>query len=180
VRLFVAVVPPEKVLARLEEAVAPLRDGELRWTEAAGRHLTLAFLGEVGEELLPELGERFARAARRHPPMTLALGGGGRFGDRALWVGVRGETRALARLAQSVRAGAGRAGIPADTKRFRAHLTLARTRPRAGTDLRPYADALAGFESGPWLADEMVLMSSRLGDGPARYRAVGSWPLGRG
>jgi 2'-5' RNA ligase len=181
VRLFVAVVPPAEALARLAEVVAPLRDGGMRWAEPSGWHVTLAFLGEVTEGQLPQLAARFGRAAARHEPLRLALAGAGRFGDRALWAGLRGDTLALARLAQSVQAGARRAGIAVDEgPRFRAHLTLARTRPRARTDLRGYVDALAGFEGEPWLAAEIVLMSSRLGDGPAEYRAVESWPLGRG
>jgi len=90
VRAFVAVVPPAEALAELDAVVAPLCAArpELRWTPASQWHLTLAFLGEIDEDLLPDLGERLARAARRHPPMPLALGGGGRFGDRVLWTRV--------------------------------------------------------------------------------------------
>jgi 2'-5' RNA ligase len=91
VRAFVALVPPDDVLGELADAVAPVRAAhpDLRWTPAAQWHLTLAFLGEVDEGVLPELVERLARAARRHPPVSLALAGGGRFGDRVLWTRVR-------------------------------------------------------------------------------------------
>ena len=90
-RAFVALTPPAAALAELEAAVAPLRAAHpgLRWTPAMHRHLTLAFLGEIDERVLPELTERLARAARRHGPLRLALGGGGRFGDRVLWTRVR-------------------------------------------------------------------------------------------
>ena len=90
-RAFVALTPPAAALAELEAAVAPLRAAhpDLRWTPATQWHLTLAFLGEVDERVLPELTERLARAARRHGPLRLALGGGGRFGDRVLWTRVR-------------------------------------------------------------------------------------------
>jgi 2'-5' RNA ligase len=90
VRAFVALVPPAGALAELETAVAPVRAAHpgLRWTPPAQWHLTLAFLGEIDEGVLPELAERLARAARRHPPTPLALAGGGRFGDRVLWTRV--------------------------------------------------------------------------------------------
>ena len=90
-RAFVALTPPAAALAELEAAVAPLRAAhpDLRWTPATQWHLTLAFLGEIDERMLPELTERLARAARRHDPLRLALGGGGRFGDRVLWTRVR-------------------------------------------------------------------------------------------
>ena len=90
-RAFVALIPPADVVGELADAVAPVRTAhpDLRWTPSAQWHLTLAFLGEVDEGVLPDLTARLARAARRHPPATLALAGGGRFGDRVLWTRVR-------------------------------------------------------------------------------------------
>lgn len=195
-RLFVAVLPPAGVAAELNAALAPLHalpgaDG-LRWSDPAGWHLTLAFLGRVGEGLRPELDERLERAARRHPPLSLALADGGRFGDRALWAGVGdgdGGRKALCRLAGSAAAAARRTGIPVDERPFRAHLTVARSRTAhrreggaAAVGLRPFAEALAGFESSAWTADRLRLMSSTPGPvgRPPRYATVRSWPLGRG
>jgi 2'-5' RNA ligase len=181
-RAFVAVTPAEPVLAELAEAVAPLQAAHpgLRWTPPAQWHLTLAFLGEVDEGVLPELTERLARAARRHPPVPLSLGAGGRFGDRVLWIRVGGSVDALRRLAASVAAAARRGGIAVDDRPYRPHLTLARTRP--GTDLRPAVEALRGFEGSPWTADALHLVRSRLGAGPggtAVHEVVETWSLGR-
>jgi 2'-5' RNA ligase len=203
VRAFVALVPPAGALAELETAVAPVRAAHpgLRWTPPAQWHLTLAFLGEVDEGVLPELTERLARAARRHPPTPLALAGGGRFGDRVLWTRVHaaaapgrgsavpadrvphpGGPRGIdgvRRLAASVTAAARRSGIPVDDRPYRPHLTLARTRD--GADLRPAVAALGGFTGSPWTADAVHLVRSRLGAGPggtAAHAVVAAWPLG--
>ena len=148
-RAFVALIPPTAVLAELAAALAPVQAArpDLRWTPDAQWHLTLAFLGEIDEGVLPDLTTRLARAARRHPPPELALSGAGRFGDRVLWTRVRGELRALA---ASVGAAARRCGIAVDDRPYRAHLTLARARP--GTDLRPAVDALRDFAGTPWTA----------------------------
>lgn len=80
-RLFVAIVPPSAALAELAAAVAPLRAArpELRWTGPADWHLTLAFLGEVADRVLPDLSVRLERAARRHPVTELAVHGAGAF-----------------------------------------------------------------------------------------------------
>ena len=50
-RLFVAITPPPAVLDELETRVAVLRPEwpALRWTGQPAWHVTLAFLGEVGE-----------------------------------------------------------------------------------------------------------------------------------
>ena len=141
-RAFVALVPPAAVLDELAAAVAPVRAArpDLRWTPPAQWHLTLAFLGEIDgdaldEGVLPNLTERLARAARRHPPLELALGGSGRFGDRVLWTRVDPANGPRA-LAASVGAAARRCGIPVDDRPHRPHLTLARGRP-ARTCARP-------------------------------------------
>jgi 2'-5' RNA ligase len=68
-RLFAAVLPPVEVVRELAAEVAELRrlpgaDG-MRWTERAGWHFTLAFYGEVDDELVPELTARLGRAASR-------------------------------------------------------------------------------------------------------------------
>jgi 2'-5' RNA ligase len=181
-RAFVALIPPAGALAELEAAVAPLRAAhhDLRWTPAAQWHLTLAFLGEIDEAVLPALTERLSRAARRHPPHSLALTGGGRFGDRVLWTRVHGETDGVRRLTASVAAAARRCRIAVDDRPFRPHLTLARGRD--GADLRPAVAALGGFAGSAWTADAVHLVRSRLGVGPggtAAHDVVETWLLGR-
>ena len=115
-RLFTALLLPPPALAELAAEVGRLRElpgaDRLRWIRPEGWHLTLAFLGEVDDALLPELRERLARAARRHPALRLRLAGGGRFGDRVLWTGVAGDREELRRLAASVSAGGRRTGGP--------------------------------------------------------------------
>ncbi|MEU2874573.1 RNA 2',3'-cyclic phosphodiesterase [Streptomyces olivoreticuli] len=185
-RLFAAVNPPPEIVAELAAAVAPLHSlpgaEHLRWTEPRTWHFTLAFLGEVDEALLPELTERLARAAHRHPPHELRFAGGGRFGDRILWVGADGERTVLRDLARSTAAGARRAGVAVDsTHDFRAHLTLARA--TGPVHLRPYAEGLADFAGTPWTVARLELVRSVLpasgirGERP-RYETVAGWGLG--
>ncbi|MBY8882469.1 RNA 2',3'-cyclic phosphodiesterase [Actinacidiphila acidipaludis] len=187
-RLFAALVPPPAAAGELAAALGPVRRlpgaEALRWTAPEGWHFTLAFLAEVPDEVRPELDERLARAAYRHGPYELRLVGGGRFGDRTLWMGAEGDLRGLSHLADSVRAGARRAGAPpAEEHGFRAHLTLARTPRGHSTRLLPFAEALAGFQGTPWTADELRLVASVLprsgvpGEQP-RYEVVGRYPLG--
>ncbi|MFJ5828962.1 RNA 2',3'-cyclic phosphodiesterase [Streptomyces sp. NPDC093089] len=185
-RLFAAVLPPPERLAELGHVVdrlhrLPGADG-LRWTTRPGWHLTLAFMGEVDEELLPELRERLARAAHRTPPFALRLHGGGHFGRRALWTGVAGGLDELRLLAERADAAARRAGVAMEEhRRYQAHLTLARARTDE-VDLRPFQDELGAFEGGRWEVAELALVRSNLpvsgvpGEQP-RYEKVGGWPL---
>jgi len=188
-RLFAALLPPERVLAELGAVVDELRQlpdaDTLRWTGRPGWHFTLAFYGEVDADVVPELSARLERAARRTEPFGLAVRGGGQFGQgRALWAGAEGDLAALRLLADRCEAAARKAGVEmGDHRRYRPHLTLARSRDAA--DVRPYLDRLDDFAGRAWTADELVLVRSDLprsgvpGEQP-RYEVVARWGLGAG
>jgi RNA 2',3'-cyclic 3'-phosphodiesterase len=177
-RLFAALVPPPEVLADLAAAVARTRavHPALRWTEDEAWHVTLAFYGQVAEDRVPELCERLARAAHRHPRLGLSVGGAGRFGQRVRWMGLAGDIAGLARLADSARSAGRRVGVPTDGGPYRAHLTLARA-GRTPTDLRPLVEVLRDHAGPGWVAGEVALVHSRP-DGRPRYATLDTWPLG--
>ncbi|WP_435188413.1 RNA 2',3'-cyclic phosphodiesterase [Streptomyces sp. bgisy126] len=184
-RLFAAVLPPPERLDELGRVVDRLRElpgaGGVRWTSSGGWHLTLAFMGEVDEALVPELRVRLGRTASRTPGFSLRLHGGGHFGRRALWAGVAGDLDVLRLLAERSDAAARRAGVGmGEHRRYRGHLTVGRG---VGVDVGPFVEVLGGFEGGRWEVGELVLVRSLLpvsgvrGERP-RYEAVGRWPLG--
>ncbi len=187
-RLFVAIWPSAEAIAELQAAAAGVRArsegpeaATVRWTAPTQWHLTLAFLGEVGEDRLPDLQQRLARAAGRRPAPTLAFAGASRFGDRVLFAKVIGDGGELRHLAGSITAAVRRSGLPVDERPYRAHLTLARGRP--GSDLRPLVAALAEFRGRWWTSRHLHLVRSRLGVGPDRasaYETLQSWPLAGG
>ncbi|PCG82406.1 RNA 2',3'-cyclic phosphodiesterase [Streptomyces sp. WZ.A104] len=187
-RLFAAVLPPAEAVAELRTALAPLHalpgSQGLRWTRPADWHFTLAFYGEVPEDVLPELSVRLERAAHRTETLPLRIHGAGHFGGRALWAGAAGGLDMLRLLAERADAAARRAGLPMEEhRRYSPHLTLARSR-RAEVDLRPFTAALAGFEGRRWEVEELTLVRSNLpdsgvpGERPG-YEEVRAWPLGR-
>ncbi|MFF5183804.1 RNA 2',3'-cyclic phosphodiesterase [Streptomyces sp. NPDC000345] len=186
-RLFAAVLPPDDAADELAAHVARLRglpgaDG-LRWTGRPGWHFTLAFYGEADDGVVPDLSARLERAAHRSAPFELSLRGGGQFGHgRALWAGAGGDLRALGLLAGRAEAAARKAGLDlGEHRRYKAHLTLARSRD--AVDARPYVEALHAFEGRTWTVRELVLVRSNLprsgvpGEQP-RYEPVGRWALG--
>ena len=181
-RLFVAIALPGGAAAELEQVVAPLRAPwpGLRWTGRDAWHLTLAFLGEVDEALVPGLSTRLQRAAGRHSRPALALAGAGAFPvaarARVLWTGVRGDEHGLAALARSVAGAARKSGmaLAEERRRYQPHLTLARC--RLPVDVQPLVERLDTFTGTPWVAAEIYLIRSRLSAQP-RYETLGSWPL---
>ncbi|MFF2215537.1 RNA 2',3'-cyclic phosphodiesterase [Streptomyces antibioticus] len=186
-RLFAAVLPPDDVVRELAVEVGELRRlpgaEALRWTGRPGWHFTLAFYGEVDDGLVGELSARLGRVARRSEPFALGVRGGGQFGHgRALWAGAAGDVPALRLLADRAEAAGRKTGLDlGGHRRYKAHLTLARSRD--AVDVTPYVEALDTFAGRTWTVDELTLVRSRLprsgvpGEQP-RYDPVGRWPLG--
>ena len=131
-RLFAAVWPTAEVRAAVSATVQRMRehpDAEAwRWVRPEHWHITVAFYGRVTAEQMPDLSARLARVAERRAPFDLKLGRPGRFGARVLWLGLDGDSEALRRLADGAAAAGRRAGVAMEERRFRAHLTLARSR----------------------------------------------------
>lgn len=178
-RLFVAIALPELVKDQLEL----LRRGipRARWTRERQYHLTLRFLGEVegpAVQLVHEL-LRGVRAA----PFELRLVGTGHFPPRGqprvLWAGVPPEPH-LDELQRRVEKAVRRAGLPADDRRFAAHVSLARLDgaplPRVVDFLRDHA----GFASEPFPVDRFHLYSSVLGREGSLHTLLESFPLQAG
>jgi 2'-5' RNA ligase len=82
-RLFVAIIPPPEVAAELSRRLRPLRSSPqaatppgLRWTSPDSWHVTLAFLGEVPEPVLPSSAPAWSallRPAADARPLVAAL-----------------------------------------------------------------------------------------------------------
>jgi 2'-5' RNA ligase len=179
-RGFVAVVPPDDVLDAAESVLdgVTLPAGARR-TDRSKLHLTVRFLGdqvrfERTEALLRDLDLRGGEAR---------LGGAGAFprarrGD-VLWIGLAEGAGLLADLHAAVDA-AHDPHRPADGRppRFHPHLTVVRC--RTPVDLRP---AVAAIGPGPigrtWPVEEVVLVHSNLGGGPAVYEERARIPLCR-
>ncbi|MGV8965492.1 MAG: RNA 2',3'-cyclic phosphodiesterase [Cellulomonas sp.] len=189
-RLFVAVVPPTPVLDHLELALASVRGPQLpddarsavRWAPPDDRHLTLAFFGEVSAGVSEALADGLEEVAGERAPLELRLRGAGVFDRRIFWIGCGGDVAGLAALsAACVDVGREVTGRDDHRVRSRAHLTVARvrgaSRGSSAADVSPLAHALAVYEGPSWRVDEIVLVSSRPGEGrgggPAYERVTG-------
>ena len=168
-RMFVAVLPPPELVAAISDQLDPLptRWPQLRWTDPAGWHLTLAFLARVDAAQYRRLVENMTETAARTARFSVSLAGAGAFPaapiGRNLWLGVYDPTDALTKLASSTRRAVERAGIRAPDERFTAHLTLARV--SQPTDLSGQVAIVEKWGFGPWPVNELALVESQLGQG---------------
>jgi 2'-5' RNA ligase len=180
----VAVLLPDALRARVDEAAAPLRARAqaVSWVHVDNFHVTLRFLGALDEPTLARVGEALAEAAAETAPFTLTLGGFGGFptprAPRVLWAGVLAGGDALAALHGRLERALARRGIPAEGRAFHGHVTVGRARdPRGATDL---ADTLGGaaVPLGEVAVEAVCLMRSDLHPAGARYSVLARAPLG--
>jgi RNA 2',3'-cyclic 3'-phosphodiesterase len=104
-------------------------------------HITLRFLGDVTDDLLPLVVEAARTVAVTSAPFRLTVGGLGAFptqsAPRVVWVGIEAGPGldALRALHAALERELGSRGFPLEERPFSPHITLGRTRPQAsGTD----------------------------------------------
>ncbi|MFN8544192.1 MAG: RNA 2',3'-cyclic phosphodiesterase [Candidatus Binatia bacterium] len=186
-RCFVAIDLPDELRAAVAQAQRALRreagPADVRWVDPGALHLTLAFLGAVGERQRAPIEAALRALAESHAPLALAAAGLGAFPSprraRVVWVGIAGGAGALARLAVDVEAALAQLGFPPESRPFQGHVTLGRVRrPDGLSRLAAAIEAGAGTSFGAWTAREIVLYQSRLGPTGAVYVPLAHVPLG--
>ena len=163
-RLFIAVRPPDDVIAELTHLHRKDQRG-VRFVPPENWHITLRFFGDASEEeVIDALDEMtFAPALARLGPAVDVLA------ERALVIPVRG----LDALAMSVIERTRRIGDP-PRKRFVGHLTVARVKPDV-----PMPRALGALVSAEFEVEEVELIGSRLDPKGARYDTLHTWAMGQ-
>lgn len=72
-RIFIAINLPDEVKNRLAKIPEQWPDLPVRWTKPEHLHITLAFVGYVTDEQVPEIAEVAREIAKKHQPFSLSL-----------------------------------------------------------------------------------------------------------
>ena len=169
-RLFFALWPDDE----LRRALAKETRG---WVRACGGrpmrleniHLTLAFLGNVSEEIARCVREAAAGVAG--DPFDLPFERYGFFPrPRVFWTGPRQTPEPLKRLVTDLYTALEPCGVAPERRPYKAHLTLARKAraPKGEWTMEPLA----------WRVNEFVLVESLPSPEGVRYEPIGRWALG--
>ena len=134
VRLFTAVCLSAEIEITLKDAreKASSKVDGVKWVTDSQWHLTLLFLGEREEGLVPRLGELFQEAASATAPFSMELGGIGAFPNlnhpKVLFVPATRGVEPFQKLSDVLRAKAESAGLDLEKKEIHPHVTLGRAR----------------------------------------------------
>lgn len=174
-RVFFALWPDLAAQAALHRAALTAgRQCGGRVMRRQNLHLTLAFVGDVAPQRLPELQALAAEVAA--PAFRLDLDRLGYWPhNHILWAGSGAASPALGELAGQLAARLRAAGWPTGLKAGQAfvpHVTLLRK-----VDAHPAA--LPAFSPLAWECESFALMRSCLSASGAVYENIGKWPLRR-
>lgn len=173
-RLFLGLELPRRQAASLVALAEPVRG--LQWQSLAQLHLTLRFLGEIGEPAAGQL--QLALQSLQQPAFDLQISGVGYFGSPArpsiFWAGVADPAplHCLRAAVDQLLA----QYCAADAQRFVPHVTLARCGSGAGA-LAELLTRHRQLQLPAWRVTELCLFASEAGTEGSRYAVVARYPL---
>lgn len=172
-RLFIAINLPEDIKNKLVEHQRKWADLPVRWTIKPNLHITLVFIGYVGDDEMYEICNMVKEASKRHEPFDInlekiILGPPDKF-PRMFWV--EGEkSEELAKLRDDLeRRKEGRA--------YRPHITLGRIKQGQWRTLSPQPEIDEKFNFSFPVETIEVMQSDLRRTGP-EYTVLESVPLG--
>jgi RNA 2',3'-cyclic 3'-phosphodiesterase len=181
-RLFVAIKLPEQIEIKLGEFQHHLKPfaRDAKWVNHLGIHLTIKFLGEVKEEMLPEIQNALEECSRQFGPIKIDVSGCGYFPNErrpnVFWVGVIADE--LKPLQQSMEEKFATLGFEKENREFNPHLTLARFRdPHGRLPLVHETNKTKNSKFGDFVASEFHLFQSVLKRSGAEYTILKTFPL---
>jgi 2'-5' RNA ligase len=182
-RLFIAVDSPPEVKRALEELIGRLREtrAEVRWEHASKLHLTVKFLGETPEALVPGIDSALGGIAAQVSPLAVryrAVGGfPGAKRPRVIWVGMEDQTGELIRLQRLLEDSMERLGVEREEREFHPHVTLGRVKGEKNLHvLRGMLESVT-FERGPVQIRELLLVKSDLQPSGSVYTILKTYPF---
>ena len=167
--------PPLEAAARnAQDALKGRSGGGFRWARPEQIHLTLNFLGDIPEGIIPQLCPAVATAVAGLPAFPLGTAEYGAFPDsahaRIVWLGIEDPTKGLPPLLTALDAALRPFALHWEERPFVAHLTLGRHRT-AGADLGPAFRSAGRPCATTHLLDAVALYRSTLApSGPVHVR----------
>jgi 2'-5' RNA ligase len=179
-------LPPEvkEEVAILQRRLKRFLQGDIRWVNPHGMHLTLKFFGGISGRQITVISEVVRGIAARAAPIDLQVSAVGAFPGvkrpRVIWLGIQGNVESLVRLQRDIDEKLLGCGFEAEERPFRPHLTLGRIKT-PGT--APKLDAIVAlgdeFPAACFTARELTLLKSELTPQGAVHTALASFPFGK-
>ena len=165
-RAFIAIeIEPSPELRGFSSAIHNT-EGQLKMVDLDNLHITLKFLGDTREDIIPEIKNIIANSVEGREPFVVKLAGAGAFPNlgkiSVIWAGMEG-TDELASIAGYIDEKMAALGFRREKRKFSPHITLARV--RGGRNKEKLVDVIEQYknaEFGTLAVDKIILKKSVL------------------
>jgi RNA 2',3'-cyclic 3'-phosphodiesterase len=182
-RVFIAVkVEPEIELLRMISTLkSVLATENIRWVDPVNIHITMAFLGDTGEEKIKILAGMLKDKCSDFHEFDFILSGAGVFKSysdpRVIWAGIKSPDKLYA-LENRIAEGLKSTGFVIEERRFKPHLTLGRAKSVRDTgNLKNILDKYSDIEFQKVVVKEVILYESNLTQTGPIYKPLGNYSL---
>ena len=183
-RCFIAIGIPAQLQRNIGECIEILKkhDADIKWVAPENLHLTLKFLGNTPEDLLPTIRESLAAVVTTYKPFYIKIYGTGAFPNRknprVIWTGLH-DADGMKNLQEGIERSMAFLGFKSEDREFNPHLTLGRVRSRRGMimlikDLETFEEKEFGIVP----VDRILLMRSELTPKGPEYTCLYDIPFG--
>ena len=132
-RLFIAITPvfSDRIIQEFYTIKSQFKNSKIKWVDFKNFHLTLKFLGNTDESLLPEISNKLTDISKKFSAFNIRFKGYGIFGNvkfpKILWAGIEKNYNLFA-LQQEIEFETEQIGFERDSKKYAPHLTLGRVK----------------------------------------------------
>ncbi len=184
-RCFIAVEIPDKIRAAIAASIDGLKKSgaDVKWVSAENIHITMQFLGETEESLIPVIKEGLDKILSSYAPFCITISNVGCFPDgkhpRIIWVGAE-DAQTLKNLHTDIANEMAKFGYRKEERDFTPHITIGRVKSQRnmGEMLKRLSEIKAArffdFE-----VSHVTLMKSDLKPSGATYYSLAEIPFGR-
>lgn len=184
-RCFIAIDITEQIRRDLGEIIDRLKkhDTDVKWVPSENIHLTLKFLGNTPEKLLPKIREELFNVVLYYKPFYITIYTTGVFPNRkyprVIWIGVK-DSEILRRLYVDIENAMVSLGFKKENKKYSPHLTIGRMRSQKGImNLIHVLDTFKDKDFGNINIKQIKLMKSELKPQGAIYSCLYEIPFGK-
>jgi 2'-5' RNA ligase len=189
VRAFLAIDLPQELKKELFNLSKVLNyEGlKLKWVEEENLHLTLRFFGNISENLVEKIYEKFKEVCKEIEPFELKIGLASYFPlkgtPRVIWIGIDSASNNLLKLDNLLKKAFKPLKLKEEREEFHPHVTLLRVKEKTDPvalkkffeELKKASEKLKGRS---FLVKELIIFKSELFPSGPKYTPLKIIPLG--
>ena len=184
-RCFIAIEIPETIKKSIADIIESLKKSgsDVKWVSDENIHITLQFLGETEEALIPDIKGALYKILAPYSPFYIKIADVGCFPSgkrpRVIWVGIE-ESQALINLYEDISSEMVKFGYKKEERGFTPHVTIGRVKSNRNLgELLRRLDEFTVTDFPDFEVQNIKLMKSELKPSGAKYYSLAEIPFGR-